>query len=140
MKCLSLLLLTSALISGCSMAANEMRGSAWVIDGDTVAVNGIHVRLKGVDAPELSQLSGIEAKRAMQVIVGAWLTCELTGERTYNRMVGWCRNAVGEDIGAEIIRAGKALACPHFSRRYLALEQPETIARQTRAVYCGQRA
>ena len=34
------------------------------IDGDTVVVNGTHIRLKGVDAPELS----------------SELNCRLTGE------------------------------------------------------------
>jgi micrococcal nuclease len=140
MKPLHIFLLASAFVAGCTTSANEMHGPAWVIDGDTVAINGVHVRLKGVDAPELSQPGGLESKRAMQAIVGAWLTCQLTGERTYNRMVGWCRNAAGEDIGAAIVSAGKALACAHYSRRYVALGQPETLARQARAVYCGNKA
>jgi endonuclease YncB( thermonuclease family) len=112
------------------------QGAARVIDGDTVVVGGIHIRLKGVDAPELSNPDGIEAKLKMQEIAGTWLTCRVTGEKTYNREVGWCDNASGQDIGAEIILAGRALACPHYDRRYVRLEQPEAVGRLHRAPYC----
>jgi hypothetical protein len=60
-------------------------------------------------------------------------------ERTHGREVGWCYNSAGSDIGAAIVLAGKALACPHFDRRYVALEQPEAIARLSRAPYCRVR-
>ncbi|NWM64748.1 hypothetical protein GY649_24610, partial [Escherichia coli] len=36
----------------------EITGKAYVIDGDTVVVTGQHVRLKGIDAPELAQRCG----------------------------------------------------------------------------------
>jgi endonuclease YncB( thermonuclease family) len=116
-----------------------VEGFAQVVDGDTVVVNGTRVRLKGVDAPELSHPSGIEAKLALQGIIGPSLTCQLTGERTHDREVGWCYNNFGSDIGAAIILAGKALACPHYDRRYVALEQPDAIARLPRASYCRAR-
>jgi hypothetical protein len=120
-------------------SVKTVEGFARVVDGDTVVVNGTRVRLKGVDAPELSHPSGIEAKLALQGIIGPSLTCQLTGERTHDREVGWCYNIFGSDIGAAIILAGKALACPHYDRRYVALEQPDAIARLPRASYCRAR-
>ena len=59
------------LISQSAQAAQVVQGPAKVIDGDTVEVNGTRIRLKGVDAPELSHPSGIEAKLTMQTIAGA---------------------------------------------------------------------
>src|SRR5262249_40081213 len=118
----------------------SVQGSARVVDGDTVVVNRTRVRLKGVDAPELSHPSGIEAKLALQEIIGSSsLACAFTGERTHGREVGWCYDNFGRDIGAELILAGKALACPHYDRRYVVLEQPDAIARLPRASYCRAR-
>jgi endonuclease YncB( thermonuclease family) len=52
-----------------------MAGSSWgqivtrVIDGDTVVLDDQrHVRLRGIDAPELSQPWGREAKRWLEVL------------------------------------------------------------------------
>ena len=81
-------------------------------------------------------LGGIEAKILMQEIVGASLTCRLTGEHTHGREVGWCFNNSGDDIGAAIIRTDRALACPRYDRRYVELERPDAVARLPRAPYC----
>ena len=98
-----------------STAANALEGRATTTDGDTVVVNGISVRLKGVDAAESGTELGEEAARAMRLIAGNWLRCELTGEVTHRRQVGYCVNAEGEDIGAAIVKQGLALACAHYS-------------------------
>jgi hypothetical protein len=119
------------LLAACTPSAGGMSivaGAADVIDGDTVVVAGRHVRLKGVDAPETWMTGGPEATAAMRAIVGDWLSCDLTGEKTWRRDVGFCRNAQGQDIGEEIIRGGWALACPHYSVRYVEFEQPEARA------------
>ena len=118
--------------------AATIEGQATIVDGDTVKVNGIPVRLKGVDAPEMADRYGPEATRGMQAVVGSWLRCELTGEKTHNREVGYCVNAKGEDIGEAIIKQGFALACPRYSDRYVKFEQRDTIARLPRATYCLQ--
>jgi endonuclease YncB( thermonuclease family) len=112
------------------------QGSAKAVDGDTVIVNNTVVRLKGVDAPEQSQPGGAQATAAMRILVGTWLKCELTGEKTHNREVGFCANADGKDIAEAIISQGLALACPRHSSRYVKFEQAETVMRQPRASYC----
>ena len=74
-------------------------GPARVIDGDTVAVGEIHVRLKGVDARRARHGAGDAATAAMQVIVGnSELHCTLTGEKTWKRDVGFCFTSDGVDI------------------------------------------
>ena len=69
--------------------------------------------------------------------MGDWLKCELTGEETHRREVGypWV-NADGQDIGEEIIKRGFALACRRFSERYVPFETPSAIQRLERAPYC----
>ncbi|MCE3258163.1 MAG: nuclease, partial [Nitrobacter vulgaris] len=43
------------LLSSGALADNVV-GQASVIDGDTLEIHGIHIRLWGIDAPESSQL------------------------------------------------------------------------------------
>jgi endonuclease YncB( thermonuclease family) len=33
-------------------------GKAWVVDGDTIEISGIRIRLEGIDAPEWEQTCG----------------------------------------------------------------------------------
>ncbi|MBA4033535.1 MAG: hypothetical protein C0480_02870 [Bradyrhizobium sp.] len=115
-------------------------GPSRVLDGDTVAVGNIIIRLKGVDAPERSTDLGEAATTVMKTIVGTSnLTCSLTGEQTHRREVGYCSTADGTDINQAIIEHGAALSCPRFDARYLPFEQPEQLAAQPRATYCVAR-
>lgn len=116
----------------------SVEGPAYVKDGDTVIVAGVEIRLKGVDAPELADKYGREATEGMRAIVGSWLRCGLTGEKTHGRDVGYCTNADGQDIGEAIIKKGLALACECFSDRYLPFEQQDARERLPRASYCSK--
>jgi endonuclease YncB( thermonuclease family) len=117
-------------------AMPTISGPARVIDGDTVVVAGIHVRLKGVDAAELGTARGETARAAMIGIVTSDLTCRLTGEKTYRREVGYCTTANGTDINRAIIASGAALACPRYDDRYVPFEQATALAAQPRSSYC----
>lgn len=118
-----------ALISTSAHALDRLAGPARVIDGDTIAVSGIHIRLKGVAAPELREPGGPAARTFMvDLIEGRMVVCDLTSERTHGRRVGWCYLR-GRDIAEALIRAGLARDCPRFSGgRYAAAEQPEAAA------------
>jgi endonuclease YncB( thermonuclease family) len=124
-----------------------LAGPVRVIDGDTIVLidTNTHIRLNGVDAPEVVHPGydhddpfGPEARDEMRRIVGDKIVrCELNGERSYERLVGVCFLPDGKDIGAEIIRRGLALDCPHFSgSKYRTLEPDgvREIIRQAR--YC----
>jgi micrococcal nuclease len=123
-------------VSGAVPAIVE--GPATTVDGDTVTVGSYTVRLKGVDAPENWMKGGPEATAFMRSIVGDWLKCELTGEKTRGREVGFCRNKAGQDTAEEITKKGLALCCPRYSERYCKLEQTEAQRRQPRALLPAQ--
>jgi hypothetical protein len=48
--------------------------------------------------------TAVRPRGAMQDIIGSWLRCELTGEKTHGREVGYCTNFRGQDIGEAIIK------------------------------------
>lgn len=99
-----------------------LAGVATVHDGDTLTIGGVAVRLKGISAPELGEPGGIAARDALRALVGDRVVrCRLTGETTHRRAVGFCK--VGRrDLQAALVRAGLAMACPRFDRRYVPLE------------------
>ena len=100
-----------------------IEGAARVIDGDTLDVEGVRVRLNGVAAPERDEPGGSEATDTMwQIIEAQTVRCSLTGETTYKRQVGTCWIET-LDVGAALIAAGRARDCPRYSGgRYASLE------------------
>ena len=84
-----------------------------VIDGDTISVQGIHVRLYGEDAEELIDPHGIQARKGLEAIIGTRkVVCHLTGEKSYNRYIGKCF-LQGQDVAEKMIQYGFALDCKH---------------------------
>jgi endonuclease YncB( thermonuclease family) len=117
---------------------------AWRVEATELRIGElggtVHVRLKGVDAVEMNTALGQNAREIMLTIVGGSdLRCELTGEHTWHREVGFCFTTGGIDINRAIIEHGAALACPRYSERYAAYEQASALAAQPRASYCVKR-
>lgn len=83
-----------------------------VIDGSTVAItrdgNDVEVRLEGIDAPELEQSFGIEAKQgASSLMLSKQLIVEVQGTDQFGRTIG--RVHVGQaDASLEMVKAGLA--------------------------------
>ena len=72
-------------------AVSVLRGKiTHVRDGDTFEVNGIPVRISALDCPENSTSSGKKATRFTRQFKGKQAVCELTGAKTYDRVVGYC--------------------------------------------------
>ena len=69
-----------------------------VRDGDTFEVNGIPVRISALDCPENKTNAGQNATRFAQRFKGRQAVCELTGAKTYDRVVGYC-SVEGKDFG-----------------------------------------
>lgn len=115
-------------------ASRKLKGRAYVIDGDTIVIQKIKVRLAGIDAPELDQPWGQKSKWEMvRICKGQTISVELTGETSYDRLVGTCFLPDGRDIGAEIIKSGLALDGGYYSKgRYKHLEQPGVRAKLIR--------
>ena len=95
-----------------------------VRDGDTIEVGAIVIRLQGLHAPEPDELGGKEASDFMvQLVMGQQLECKLTGERSFDRLIGSCF-LNGEDIAALLIAAGFGRDCPRYSGgRYANLDR-----------------
>ena len=54
--------LTIALCLLATLALADVTGPARVIDGDTIEVHGLRIRLHGIDAPESRQLCRLDGK------------------------------------------------------------------------------
>jgi endonuclease YncB( thermonuclease family) len=102
---------------------DRLSGRARVVDGDTLEVSGVAVRLKGLAAPERKQAGGAEATAFMRELTdGRTVVCDLTNERTWGRRVGTCLVG-GKDVAAELVAAGLARDCPRYGGgRYAAME------------------
>ena len=74
-----------------------------VRDGDTIEVNGIAIRLSALDCPERGTRDGERANRLAQQFLTTKAVCELTGAKTYDRLVGYCIVG-GQDFGLFMMR------------------------------------
>jgi micrococcal nuclease len=109
----------------------EVRGPAWVIDGDTIDIQGTRIRLAGIDAPELDHPYGNVAKGALiRLCRGQVVRAVSEGNLSHERAVATCYLPDGRDLSAEMVRAGLALDWRKFSGgKYRHLE-PEGIRRK----------
>ena len=111
------------LICSASLAHSEVR----IVDGDTFDLDGVRIRIDGIDAPEFGQrcgawMCGKAALEQLSALVGdGGLTCNSHGEDGYGRTIATCY--VGStDIGAEMVRTGYAWAFVKYSDKYMAQE------------------
>ena len=131
----SLLFLLSTQIS--SIASEKtITGFAKVIDGDSIKINGINIRLFGIDAFELKQSCenhskhcGKESKRHLEELIdGKRITCFYREKDRYGRILGICYHGVYYhndpllEINGTMVFAGRAIAYTKYSKRYLELE------------------
>ena len=80
-------------------AVSLLRGAiTHVRDGDTFEVNGIPVRISALDCAENSTAEGKKITRFAKQFEGKETICELTGAKTYDRVVGYC-SINGIDFG-----------------------------------------
>ena len=112
-----------------------LRGPCWVVDGDTITIDKVSIRIAGIDAPELDHPYGQQAKWALvKLCKGQVVTARLKPELSYDRLVAECFLPDGRDLAAEMVRAGMALDWPKFSGgKYRHLEQADARKRLWRA-------
>jgi endonuclease YncB( thermonuclease family) len=116
-----------------------LKGIARVIDGDTIDIRGLRVRLNGIDAPERKQTCekfvggkyacGVQSTEALIRLLGAnEVQCEKAGTDRNGRMIGRCKT--GEiDIGAWMVEQGWALAYRRYSMVYVDAENRARAAK-----------
>ncbi|EOY4239110.1 thermonuclease family protein [Campylobacter upsaliensis] len=104
-----------------------------VIDGDTIEllaktsktnpynhITKLKIRLYGIDAPELKQAYGKEAKEFLSALVlKQEVSLIIENKDKYDRFVGTLF-LKGQDINKEMVKNGYAHAYESFSKKYLA--------------------
>ena len=101
-------------------------GGCWVIDGDTIHIGNHKIRFQGMNAPELDEPYGKQAKWALHKLAkGQTITAHPNGERSYDRIVAKCFLEDGTDLGAKMVEMGLALDLPEYpDADYRHLETP----------------
>jgi endonuclease YncB( thermonuclease family) len=130
---LFLLLLVSARLEQVGMV--EIAGTIEVKDGDTITVAGERLRLRGIDAPELSQTCsrggatyscGRSAREALsRLVAGQTVSCFGRERDRYQRLLATCA-AGGVEVNRAMVEQGWALA-------YGGYRDAEATARGARA-------
>lgn len=119
--------------------AAVLRGTVMrVIDGDTLMVRlasgPIRVRLHAMDAPEMNQPGGPEAKQALSALVqGRTVDLQPVEQDRYERLIAVMRLGTLE-INREMIRQGHAWAY----RRYMSRSAPGYCTDEARARNAGR--
>ena len=126
--------------------AAQLTGRARVIDGDTIALGVVKVRLHGVDAPEMAQscrrageswACGRAARKTLEQLAGgARVRCTPVDVDRYGRIVAQCAAGGIDDLGAALVARGMAFAYRRYSRDYVDEEQAARAAR--RGVWAGE--
>jgi len=114
-------------------------GQASVIDGDTLEIHGIRIRLHGIDAPESDQLCQKDGQSYRCGQVAALALADLIGRRTvrcqtrekdrYGRFIARCY-VESTDLGRWMVREGHALAYRRYSTDYVGDEDQARGARR----------
>lgn len=119
--------------------AQPLDGIAVVIEGDLLNVNGLPVRLYGIDAPEIGQTClsgrgetydcGAAARNTLERLIGSGsVQCSIYSILANKEQVGSC--TVGDrDIGAVMVASGWAFPQRSLSSRYERLEARAQSAR-----------
>jgi endonuclease YncB( thermonuclease family) len=97
----------------------DVTGVAEAIDGDSLRISGVELRLKGIDAPELMQICtvsgqevpcGRESRLALRRLLSTGLaTCIGSEHDRYGRLLVECR-VRGIDVNAAMVRDGRAVS------------------------------
>ncbi|EJF77928.1 Endonuclease YhcR precursor [Candidatus Bartonella washoeensis] len=102
------------------ISKESLEGHAFVIDGDSIMISSVMIRLAGIDAPELHQFCGtkkarypcgLEAKNYLeQLIVNQPVTCHWYKKDKYRRILATCKTKKISNINAMIVNNGWAVS------------------------------
>lgn len=124
------LLALVALLALCTASAHAFTGKVESVhDGDTITVDGVRVRLSGIDAPELAQPGGRASREYLAAMVlGAPVEIIPQDRDKYGRVVAEVR-LEGTDVNAEMVKAGHAWVYRQYCHTCFGLRMAETAAR-----------
>jgi endonuclease YncB( thermonuclease family) len=113
-------LVAGAALYGVSrLPQRDIAGAAQAIDGDSLRVDGVEIRLYGIDAPEARQMCrdhhggewacGQTATLTMrQLLATGEVDCQSHGQDHYDRALARC-TAGDTDLNGEMVRLGLAV-------------------------------
>ena len=111
-----------------------VNGNAKVVDGDTIIIKNLRIRLFGIDAPEKNQICKINSKayncghtstEALKILInGHRVLCQWKNLDVYGRPLAICRvpgRMEGSTIvlNAMMVITGNAVAYKKYSKKYL---------------------
>jgi endonuclease YncB( thermonuclease family) len=118
--------------------SKPIAGRASVIDGDTLEIHGIRIRLHGIDAPESGQFCSVGGKKtrcgqqaalALADRIGTSnVSCDPRDRDRYNRVVAVCF-AGDEDLNAWMVSVGWAMAYRYYSTAYVPQEDKASASK-----------
>ena len=131
-------LIVLGLLASPLQAQSSFTGTADAIDGDSLTVSGIEVRLFGIDAPEGSQQCSRDgqswpcgeaaAGKLRSLVEGQTVVCRARGLDTYGRSVSVC--SVGYvELNRTMVAQGWATAYRAYAQDYVADEVRAKAAR-----------
>ncbi|MBB4076326.1 endonuclease YncB(thermonuclease family) [Bartonella fuyuanensis] len=102
------------------LSQNSVEGNALIIDGDSIMISSIKIRLAGIDAPELHQFCGkkgarypcgLEAKKYLeQLLKNQTVICHWHKTDKYHRILATCKTKQISNINAMIVNNGWAVS------------------------------
>ena len=116
------------------------------LDGDTIIIKQTSIRLKGIDAPEMSQTCKSNSGRAyhcgdaalthLKSLIGQHpLICRGDQKDAYGRLIAYCETN-GVDLNSAMVGAGWAVAYTHYEDTYEALEHDARVHK--RGIWQGE--
>ncbi|WP_455474880.1 thermonuclease family protein [Bartonella sp. B30(2025)] len=104
----------------------SIKGNAHIIDGDTIVISSVIIRLVGIDAPELHQFCGtktrrypcgLEAKKYLkQLIANQPITCYWYKKDKYHRILATCKTKKIKNINEMMVRGGWAISYDSYPK------------------------
>lgn len=116
---------------GCA-GAPTISGPARVVDGDSLEIDAVRIRLHAVDAPEARQICGMPGgtwpcgaaatAKLRELVSGRVIHCRQQDVDDYGRSVAVCHNG-DVDLGAAMVAAGLARAYRRYGHDYVGEEE-----------------
>ena len=110
------------------VGAVDLNGTAEIVDGDTLEIEGSTIRLFGIDAPETGQLCGRAGQKLfrpsedaisrLQSLSRGRVRCQGTEYDDYGRLIATCFSQAGIEINRSLVKEGLAWAFVKYSDAY----------------------
>ena len=110
-------LLTAVVVRLDSIESIARAGIPHIVDGDTVLLDGVKIRMMGMDAPEIGQICasakgpydcGVEAKAQLRALIGREkVACQGWQRDKYQRLLARC-TAGSRNLNRSMVEAGWA--------------------------------